>query len=285
MNSGTFRTWEEAVGWMIAQPDMQELVRACYYDAPLRQAAERYWTSPEWSALREFFPGKPGDVLEIGAGNGIASFALAKEGWKVNALEPDPSGLVGAGAIRELAHQEGLPIKVIQEFGEQLPFPDRTFDMVFGRQTLHHARDLGKFCQEVFRVLKPGGTFIAAREHVISSKKDLKSFLDSHPLHHLYGGENAYLLREYCHAIRKPGTVIRKILRSFESVINFAPHTEESIRLEAQKRLARIPGGRLLAFLVENQKLFKALLLMTSRLDRRPGRLVTFICHKPQDRK
>ena len=52
-------------------------------------------------------------------------------------------------------------------------------------------------CEEVARVLKPGGTFIATREHVISKKEDLPVFLANHPLHRFYGGENAFVLQKY----------------------------------------------------------------------------------------
>ena len=54
---------------------------------------------------------------------------------------------------------------------------------------------------EMHRVLKPGGIFIAAREHVISKEADLEKFLEQHPLHHLYGGEHAFLLERYIEAL------------------------------------------------------------------------------------
>ena len=39
-------------------------------------------------------PRKAGRALDLGAGNGILSYALAREGWSVTAVEPDPSALV-----------------------------------------------------------------------------------------------------------------------------------------------------------------------------------------------
>ena len=57
----------------------------------------------------------------------------------------------------------------------------------------------------MFRVLRPDGIFIAAREHVISREADLGRFLDQHPLHHLYGGENAFLLERYIGALHNAG--------------------------------------------------------------------------------
>jgi SAM-dependent methyltransferase len=205
MKDSQFQTWEEAVSWLIAQPEQQELVRASYYDVPLQSAAERYWNSEEWQAIQKFLPQHCGIALDIGAGNGIASYALARDNWQVKALEPDPSELVGVGAIRSLSKENQLSIEVVQDFGEKLPFQEHHFDLVFARQVLHHARDLKQLCNEIYRVLKPGGIFIAVREHVISSQQDLPKFLNSHPLHKLYGGENAYLLKEYLEAIKLAG--------------------------------------------------------------------------------
>lgn len=283
MSDKQFHTWEEAVKWLTTQAEQQELVRACYYDIPLKLAAERYWNSEEWQAIKEFFPHNTGVALDLGAGNGIASYALAKEGWKVKALEPDPSELVGVGAIRQLAEENHLPVEVVQEFGEKLPFEERTFDLVFARQVLHHAQDLQQLCKEIYRVLKPGGVLIAVREHVISHKHDLPKFLDSHPLHKLYGGENAYQLKEYLGAMKLSGLLVDKVIGSFDSVINYAPLTEESLKSELQKKFNLIPAGNIASNLFLSTGAFKPFLHLLSKIDHRSGRLFSFICYKPED--
>ncbi|NJN10181.1 MAG: methyltransferase domain-containing protein [Richelia sp. RM1_1_1] len=284
MNDSKFQTWEEAVSWLISQPEQQELVQACYYDKPLKSAAERYWSGEEWQAIKEFFPQQCGIALDIGAGNGIASYALSKDGWQVKALEPDSSNLVGVGAIYQLATENKLPIEVIQEFGEKLPFENQTFDLVFARQVLHHAQDLQQLCNEINRVLKPGGIFIAVREHVISSASDLPKFLNSHPLHNLYGGENAYLLKQYLEAIKSSGLQINKVIAPFESVINYAPLTEESLKNELNKKINTLPGGKIISSLLSNPITFKYFLKLLSKIDRRPGRAFSFIAYKPEDK-
>src|SRR5436190_23871854 len=88
-------SWEEAVAWLLTQPQHRDLAVGSYFDPPLSDAAVRYWRSPEWLALRDLSPKPPGDALDVGAGNGIATFALAKDGWRVTAIEPDPSESVG----------------------------------------------------------------------------------------------------------------------------------------------------------------------------------------------
>jgi len=144
-------SWEDAVRWYRDQPGNEAEVRDNYFDLPVLQAAERYAKSEEFAeVLRLLGAGENRRILEPGAGNGIASFALARSGWVVTALEPDESAEVGAGAIREIVEQTGLPINVVQEFGELLPFEDESFDAIHARQVLHHAsdhcRDLAETC-------------------------------------------------------------------------------------------------------------------------------------------
>ena len=280
---GKFSSWEAAVQWLREQPDRRELVKAAYYDDPLLLAAQRYYGSEEWSAIRALLPARGGSALDVGAGRGIASYALARDGFSVTALEPDGSALVGAEAIRFLARESSLPIDVCQEFSEQLPFSDGQFDVVFARAVLHHTRDLQSACREFLRVLKPGGIFLAVREHVISRPEDLPSFFDLHPLHKLYGGENAYLLEKYVGAITSAGFVLSKVLSPLESPINYAPHTRTSLQIEIAHRVGkRIPGlSRATSWLLGWPGVWAFLLPLFGRIDHRPGRLFSFICRRP----
>jgi len=220
-----------------SQPQHAELVKACFFDDPLIEAARRYRASSEWSAVRALLPRVAGNALDVGAGRGIASYALACDGWQTTALEPDASDLVGAGAVRGLAEEAGLDIQVVQDWGESLPFEDGSFDLVLGRQVLHHARDLPALCREIARVLRPGGTFLATREHVISRRGDIAAFLAAHPTHFLHGTEHAYLLSEYLTAIRSAGIELTGILNPLQSDINLYPETRFSIRRILAKRL------------------------------------------------
>ena len=287
MSAGEFsHTWEEAVAWLREQPGQEDLVRACYFDDPLPAAAERFWRSEEWSRIRGLLPEVRGRVLDLGAGRGISSYALARDGWNVTALEPDPSELVGAGAIRQVAAEAGVEIEVVTDYSETLPFEDASFDLVHCRQVLHHARDLAQTCREIFRVLKPGGVMVATREHVISRPADLQQFLDSHPLHHLYGGEHAFLLAQYTDAMKNAGLDIRQQLAPFDSPINYFPMSEQDWVAICTQPLARLIGRGATARLFSREHglgnfTVPVLARLVNWRNQTPGRLYSFVAERP----
>jgi len=280
----SFGSWEEAVRWLIEQSDQQQLVRDCYYDPPLVNAAARYHASEEWQAIRELLPADAGRALDLGAGHGITSYALARDGWRVDALEPDGSDLVGRGAIEKLATENNLNICPMSGTGERIPFPDESFDLVLARQVLHHANDLPELCEEVYRVLKPGGMCVTVRDHVISNERDLSVFLANHPLHRLYGGEHAFFLDDYLQALADSGFVIDKVLRPFDSVINFSPYNRATLKKEMAARIAAYPLGGFFARILCAKPVFPLLLWLLSRVDSRPGRLFSFVGRKSVSR-
>ena len=261
--------WEDAVLWLRQQDQYRDLVRDCYYGDPIDQECRRYHHSPEWIAARELL-GKPGagaKALDLGAGRGIVTYALHTDGWDTTALEPDPSTIVGRQAIEKI----GIAgLKVVEGVGENLPFPDETFDVVIARATLHHSRDLDKLCEETARVLKKGGKFLAMREHIISIREDLPLFLNNHPLHKLYGGENAFTLKVYQNAFRRAGLSTLQELGPCCSDINLHPHTRKDWAQKMRKKLVYL----LPTFVADRINIIRG------KHSNEPGRLFSFVLTK-----
>jgi SAM-dependent methyltransferase len=265
---------------LIDDPTQSELVEACYFDPPLDAAARRYRASAEWASARQVVGPARGAALDVGAGNGIVSCVLAADGWTTTAIEPDPSNLVGRGAILRASQSLGLDINVLDGAGELLPVADASFDLVVARQVLHHAQDLDAFCREIARVLKPGGALFAFRDHVVSGPEQLGVFFDCHPLHKYYGGENAYTEARYAQAISDAGLRISRKWRQFDAAFNYAPKSQRDIALEIAQHVLPAPLRAAGAKIMSSPAVFAVLSAALSAVDRRPGRIVSFLAYK-----
>ena len=98
-----------------------------------------------------------GDALEIGAGTGYFSLNLLQAGAIRRATATDISpGMLAT--LERNAERLGLEVHAAAAEAEVLPFPDASFDLVFGHAVLHHIPDLRQAFSEFARVLRPGGT-------------------------------------------------------------------------------------------------------------------------------
>jgi ubiquinone/menaquinone biosynthesis C-methylase UbiE len=275
-------TLDEAIHWLRADPSSVDLVADAYLGRDVAASADRFLRSAEFAEVKRLLGPMLQDavVADIGAGVGIASYALLESGAsRVFAVEPDPSTEVGRGAIERLRTDTSTPIEILDGWGEALPLPDNTIDVIYSRQVLHHAADLELFMLEVARVLRPGGVLLACREHVVDNESQKKAFLDTHPVHRLAGGENAFALPQYLAAIAASGLAMKAILGPWDSVINAFPAVRSSHELTdyAARRLeehfgslgrsaSRLPGVSALVWWRVRRPL--------------PGRMYSFLCSK-----
>ena len=231
-NEKTFPySWEEAIDILRRDPQHRELIYNAYLTADLLGNCRRFAESAEFAevlALINIYGLGGRDLLDIPSGNGIATYAFARAGFNVVAVEPDPSASVGRGAIATSLLAEKLEAKIVDAFGEKLPFDSNSFDLVYVRQGLHHARDLKAMLAEYARVLRPGGLLLGCREHVVDNyESSLRDFLDAQVDHQLYGGENAFTLFDYRAAFASAGLRIVRELEPYDSPINLYPNTAE----------------------------------------------------------
>jgi ubiquinone/menaquinone biosynthesis C-methylase UbiE len=231
-------TWEETILYIRTLPEFKELVEKAYLEEDLTLNLERFRRSEEYTEtvrlLKKYAP-KAKSLLDIGAGNGISSIALALDGYQVTVIEPDLSQTVGAGAIQRLAKQFACDLSIHTIYAEELPFKAFTFDVVYARQAMHHAADLEKFVSEAYRVLKQHGIFFTVRDHVANTAAEKKAFLQSHPLQKYYGGENAFSQLEYEQAFTKAGFQLLQTLKYYDSVINYFPITKAELNRYVQE--------------------------------------------------
>jgi 2-polyprenyl-6-hydroxyphenyl methylase/3-demethylubiquinone-9 3-methyltransferase len=107
--------------------------------------------------FRERLHGRQGGTaLEVGCGGGILCEEIAAMGFATTGIDPSASALQIAA---DHARAGGLPIRYLQGIGEELPFTEGSFDVVFCCDVLEHVQDQGRTIAEIARVLKPGGIF------------------------------------------------------------------------------------------------------------------------------
>src|SRR5919205_1364726 len=95
-----------------------------------------------------------GPILDLGCGDGF--FAELTFGKQTIDVGLDiPSSLAG------IAEQKHIYKKVVAYAGEAIPFSDNSYGSVVSNCVLEHIPDLEGTIQEVHRVLRPGGYFIA----------------------------------------------------------------------------------------------------------------------------
>ena len=269
-------SWEQAIDVLRADPLHQSLIYDAYLTADLHDNAVRFAASTEFAevlALVSKYQPNARDILDIPGGNGIATYAFARAGFNITSVEPDPSSSVGRGAIAAVLNAGGLQARIVEAFGEQLPFESASFDIVYVRQGLHHANDLKAMLLEYARVLRPNGILLACREHVVDDYgRSLDRFLSAQVDHQLYGGEHAFTLSDYRAEIDAAGLIMRDELLPYDSPINLHPNTAETLHA---KILGSRPGRVLNSILPA--RLVCQLGMWRLRRAQLPGRLYSFI--------
>jgi ubiquinone/menaquinone biosynthesis C-methylase UbiE len=96
-------------------------------------------------------------VLEVGCGAAVDLARFAKGGANTTGVDITASAIALARANFE---QQGLQGEFQIANGEQLPFPDNRFDLVYAHGVVQYTANPRRLVEECRRVLKPGGLAI-----------------------------------------------------------------------------------------------------------------------------
>jgi ubiquinone/menaquinone biosynthesis C-methylase UbiE len=124
-------------------------------------------SAPELSKFRqELLANLDGEILEVGFGTGLNLPFYPNSVQKLTTVDINPG--MNALAKKRLA---ASPINIEQQVlnGEKLPMANNTFDHVVSTWTLCSIAKVDNALAEIYRVLKPGGTFVFI-EHGLSDR-------------------------------------------------------------------------------------------------------------------
>ena len=150
------------------------------YTGELRQRTERLFVGAFYEALhdgaaesrgladqrRRMLAELAGQVVEIGARNGLNFAHYPPTVTRVHAFEPEP--YLRTLAMRA-AERSAVPVSVGDRTAEDLPLEDASVDAAVASLVLCSVRDLGAAVAELHRVVRPGGE-LRFNEHVASRR-------------------------------------------------------------------------------------------------------------------
>src|SRR5436190_2770028 len=126
----------------------------------VQRAYRRYYWAGRYAA--------GADVLEVacGAGQGVGHLASLAKSFH--------AGDISDEVLKAAREHYGPRIDFRRFNAEDLPYPDRSFDVVLIFEAIYYLRDVSKFIQEARRVLRAGGFLL-----IVTANKDLFDFSPS----------------------------------------------------------------------------------------------------------
>jgi SAM-dependent methyltransferase len=122
----------------------------------------RYELEPHILEIVRFSEWRGCDVLEVGCGVGTDASRFARAGARYVGVDRTSRAI-------ELAQRrfalDGLEGMFLRADATALPFADESFDLVYSHGVIHHVEETQKAVDEIYRVLRPGGTALAMVYH------------------------------------------------------------------------------------------------------------------------
>ncbi|WP_051689416.1 class I SAM-dependent methyltransferase [Pelobacter seleniigenes] len=151
-------------------------------------------------------PQKSWEALDVATGGGHTALALSAYVKKVVATDITPNML--ASAEQFVRNQKNVTnIEFKHADAEDLPFEDKTFDLVTCRIAPHHFPECQKFVNEAYRVLRPSGLFVM-QDQVLPKNRAAGRLIDDFEQLRDPAHNRAYSEDEWCEMFRSAGFII-----------------------------------------------------------------------------
>lgn len=93
-------------------------------------------------------------IVDLGCGSGVFTHVLQQRGYRCTGIDLSPN-------LIAIARAKYSGIEFLEGDIEKLPFADGSVDGIMFSGVLHHLPDCTTTAAEAFRVLRPGGKFVA----------------------------------------------------------------------------------------------------------------------------
>jgi len=114
------------------------------------------------------------EVLDVGCYDGLISAEIKERGNLVHGIDISQKAT-------DLARQRGI-LATTGDLDDGLPFPDRSFDVVFAGEVIEHVLDVDFLIDEVNRVLKDKGFVVMTTPNLASLGRRLLLLLGKNPV-------------------------------------------------------------------------------------------------------
>ena len=110
-------------------------------------------------------------VLDIGCGDGVLVYLLAKAGAVVTGVDNEEHGLRFAEENLKARNEKGdLSYAFVNTSAYTLPFEANSFDLVVSSEVIEHVQEPERMVREATRVLKVGGKLILTTPYRVTEK-------------------------------------------------------------------------------------------------------------------
>lgn len=140
------------------------LLRLYYFGNSSKEKIDQYQKhirDVEWAAIAPHIPANA-SFLDVGCGAGYSMVkAKSDKNCVVSGIDPSPYEH-GVNRLWEEAVGSQKPdeLNIVKGDGENLPFENNSFDVVYTSHVLEHVNSESQFLSEAKRVLKPDGVLI-----------------------------------------------------------------------------------------------------------------------------
>jgi len=152
--------------------DLKKEFNTCKYNLKSDDATSNLDTQIRIQIVLEML-GKNKKILDIGCYDGYISEKIKEHGNDIVGIDISKEGA-------RLCNERGIKC-IEQDIEKKFPFPDNSFDAVFGGEIIEHVFDTDGLLQEIKRVLRSGGILVLTTPNVASLTKRIHFLFGNTP--------------------------------------------------------------------------------------------------------